>query len=107
MRTKDLKGWLTAAQRGEKKGETAEKEGGGREETREEAENWARVVELVQTDFWDGDLAKEVTWQEVVLISKEKKDYQGIGLVEVVRKVVAAILNRRFTSSIPLISPIP
>ena len=60
MRAEDLNGWLAAARRGEKKGETAEKEGGGREETREEAENWARVVELVQTDFWDGDLAEGV-----------------------------------------------
>ena len=43
-----------------------------------------RVVELVQTDFRDGDLAKEATWQAVVLIPKGKKDHRGIGLVEVV-----------------------
>ena len=59
-----------------------------------------RVVELVQTAFRYGDLAEEATWQAVVLIPKGKKDYQGIGLVEVMWKVVAAILNRRFTSSI-------
>ena len=100
MQAEDLKGWLAAAQIGEKKGEITEKEGGGREDTREEAENWARVVELVQTDFWDGYLAKEATWQAVVLIPKGKKDYRGIGLVEVMWKVVAAILNRRFTYSI-------
>ena len=29
-----------------------------------------------------------------------KRDYRGIGLVEVMQKVVAAILNRRFTASI-------
>ena len=34
------------------------------------------------------------------LIPKGKKDYRGIGLVEVMWKVVAAILNRRFTASI-------
>ena len=56
MRVEDLKGWLVAARRGEK-GETADKEGGGREGKREGAENWARVVELVQTAFRDGDLA--------------------------------------------------
>ena len=33
------------------------------------------------------------TWQAVVLIHKGKKDYLGIGLVEVMWKVVAAILN--------------
>ena len=50
--------------------------------------------------FRYGDLAEEVTWQAVVLIPKGKKYYWGIGLVEVMWKVVAAILNRRFTASI-------
>ena len=36
----------------------------------------------------------------MVLIPKGKKDYRGIGLVEVMWKVVAAILNRRLTASI-------
>ena len=58
------------------------------------------LVEIVQTAFRDGDLAEEATWQAVVLIPKGKKDYRGISLVEVMWKVVAAILNRRFTSSI-------
>ena len=61
---------------------------------------WGRVVELIQTAFWEGELAEETTWQAVVLIPKGKKDYRGIGLVEVMWKVVAVILNRRFTSSI-------
>ena len=39
-------------------------------------------------------------WQSVVLIPKGKKDYRGIGLVEVTWKVVAAILKRRLTASI-------
>ena len=57
-------------------------------------------MELVQTAFRDGDLAEEATWQAVVLIPKGKKDYQGIGLMEVMWKVVAVILNQCFTSSI-------
>ena len=36
----------------------------------------------------------------MVLCLKVKKYYRGIGLVEVVWKVLAEILNRRFTSSI-------
>ena len=76
MRAEDLKGWLVAAQRGEKKGETAEKEGGGRQDTREGAENWERVVELVQTTFWDGVLAEEADWQAVVLLPLGDKDYR-------------------------------
>ena len=43
---------------------------------------------------------EEATWQAVVLIPKGKKDCRGIGLVEVMWKVVADILNRRFTASI-------
>ena len=50
--------------------------------------------------FQEGDLAKESTWQAVVLIPKGEGDYRGIGLVEVMWKVVAVILNGRFTSSI-------
>ena len=45
-------------------------------------------------------MAEEATWQAVVLIPKGKGDYRGIGLVEVMWKVVAVILNRRLTSSI-------
>ena len=58
------------------------------------------MVELIQTAFRDGDLAEEATWQAVVLIPKGKGDYRGIGLVEVMWKLVVVILNRRFTSSI-------
>ena len=101
MRAEDLKGWLAAARRGEKERETATKdEGESRKDDKAGAENWAGVVDLVQTEFWEGDLAEESTWQAVVLIPKGKKDYRGIGLVEVMWKVVAVILNRRFTSSI-------
>ena len=59
-----------------------------------------RVVELVQTSFWDGELAEEATWEAVVLIPKGKGDYRAISLVEVMWKVVAVILNCHFTSSI-------
>ena len=65
-----------------------------------EAANWEIVVDLVQTAFREGGLAEEATWKTVILIPKGKKDYQGIGLVEVMWKVVAAILNRWLTASI-------
>ena len=44
MMADDLKGWLAAARKREKKEETAEKEGEGLQDTREGAENWRRVV---------------------------------------------------------------
>ena len=95
IRAEDLKGWLAAARRGEKEQEARNKDGGDREgeqEAQTEAEgHWGRVVEIIQTAFRDGELAEEVTWQAVVLIPKGKGDYRGIGLVEVMWKVVAAI----------------
>ena len=103
MRAEDLKGWLAAERRGEKERETATKDGGGggeREHRTEDEGHWEKVVELIQTAFRDGELAEEATWQAVVLIPKGQGDYRGIGLVEVMWKVVALILNRRLTSSI-------
>ena len=97
------KGWLVAARRGESRGRPPPRTagGGGERELRTEAEgHWERVVELIQTAFRDGELAEEATWQAVVLFPKGKGEYRGIGLVEVMWKVVAVILNRRLTSSI-------
>ena len=57
-------------------------------------------MELTQTAFREGEMVEEATWQTVVLIPKGKKEYRGIGLVEVTWKVVAAILHRRLTQAI-------
>ena len=65
-----------------------------------EAENWEMVVDLIQTAFREGMLAEEATWQAVVLITKGNKDYWGIGLVELMWKLVADILNLRLMASI-------
>ena len=45
-------------------------------------------------------MAEEATWKTVVLIPKGRKEYRGIGLVEVMWKVEAAILHRRLTTAI-------
>ena len=45
-------------------------------------------------------LFMSILWQAVVLIPKGKGKYQGICLVEVIWKVLAAILNLRITASI-------
>ena len=45
-------------------------------------------------------MAEEATWQTVVLIPKGRKEYRVIGLVEVMWKVVAAILHLQLTTAI-------
>ena len=45
-------------------------------------------------------MTEEATWQAVILIPKGEKCYRGIGLVEVMGKVVVAILNFCLTASI-------
>ena len=68
---------------GQKRGDGG-REGIGEDEAEEEGgELWGKVVEITQTAFWEGKLVEEATWQTVVLIPKGKKEYRGIGLVEV------------------------
>ena len=45
-------------------------------------------------------MAEEATWQTVVFIPKGRKEYRGIGLVEAMWKVVAAILHCRLATAI-------
>ena len=68
----------------------------------EERDNtkWEKVVELVQLEFQDRVVVEEADWQAVVLIPKTGGDYRGIGLVEVIWKAVAVILNRHFITTI-------
>ena len=108
MRAEHLKRWLAATRNAAKDKTTAGEETTEGKESTESAEstesmeaaNWERVVDLVQTAFREGRLVEGVTWQAVVLIPKGEKEYGGIGLVEVVWKVVAAVLNFRLTASI-------
>ena len=64
------------------------------------------VVDLVQLEFRDGFLAEEAAWQAVVLILKSRGYYCSIGLVEVIWKAVAVILNRHFTAAITYHNPL-
>ena len=77
----------------------AEEKGKAKTATEEEGEDlWGKVVELTQTAFRDGNLAEEATWQTVVLIPKGKGEFRGIGLVEVICKLLTLILHRRITT---------
>ena len=57
-------------------------------------------MDLVQIAFREEELVEEEMCQAVVLITKGKKEYRGICLMEVMWKVVAAVLNSHFTASI-------
>ena len=100
IRDEYLKGWLAASKRKKRDTEENGEEKTDHGEGGPTKPHWDRLVEIKQTAFREGDLAEEATWQVVVLIRKGEKDYQGIGLVEVMWKVVVAILNRRLTASI-------
>ena len=58
------------------------------------------VVDMIQMVFQEVVLSEKRDLQAVVLITKVGGDYCGIGLVDVVWKMVAVTLNRRFTASI-------
>ena len=113
-RAEQLKGWLAEARKEEATAAKVtegsevdigkpggdEMEGNRETETKKEMTHWEKVVALVRAAFGEGRLEEEATWKAVVLISKGKGDYRGIGLVEMVWKVVAAILNSRITAYI-------
>ena len=73
------------------------REGGeeGRTQTK-----WEMVVELIRMAYQEEELVEEAAWKTVVPIPKGGGDYRGIGLVEVIWKAVAVIINRRFTAFI-------
>ena len=56
MRAEHLRQWMITATRDNSPG----------------ANNWLKVVSIMQAEFHDGMLAEECTWQTVVLIPKGK-----------------------------------
>ena len=86
MWAEHMKRWLVAVRKTEKDAtmtlgeETTENKGTTSFQTLAEpteAANWEMVVDLIQTEFREGKLVEEATWQAVVLIPKMKKGYRG------------------------------
>ena len=84
VRAEKLKEWLLEATRQENP----------------ERENWNRVVKLVQLCFKERQVPTQLSWSTVVLLPKGGGDYRGIGLLEIVWKVIESIINRRIASKI-------
>jgi exonuclease III len=82
IRGEHLKAWMNAAI-------------GGGDDT-----PWRKLVELVQHGFKTGDLPEAMAWSVMILLPKGDGDYRGIGLVEVIWKLIAAIINERLKESI-------
>ena len=57
-------------------------------------------MSIVRANFGEGLLAEETMWQVLVLIPRGNWAHQGIVIVEVMWKVVTAILNNQLTASI-------
>jgi hypothetical protein len=85
MRADNLKGWL---------------QGIKSEEDLETAPNnkndcWKALVGLVRTVWEEGTIPIQLGWVVTVLISKGGGDYQGIGLLEPLWKVVKRVMDHR------------
>ena len=70
MQADHLKGWLAASNRVKQTAEKVEEKTDGEEEG---GEHWEKLVDLVQTDSWEGGVAEETTWHTMVLIPKGRK----------------------------------
>jgi hypothetical protein len=58
-------------------------------------DNWKLFVELVQAVWTHSIIPRQMLWSIVVLIPKGGGDYQGIGLLEPIWKVLERIMDRR------------
>ena len=57
-------------------------------------------MDIIQLAFEIGELVLDCTWNNVILISKDRGDYRGIGLVGVPWKLFSIIVDRRLAESI-------
>ena len=75
---------------------------GGTREKDPETKKWDKLVSITQVAFRYGYIPETMTWTKILLIKKGGGGYRGIGLVEVIWKFCAWILNSRLLISIVL-----
>ncbi len=66
-----------------------------------EGDNWRLLVCLIQAIWTQGKILQHLTWVIVVLLQKGGGDYRGIGLLELLWKVVERIMDRQL-NTLPL-----
>jgi hypothetical protein len=87
MRAEHLKGWRAEAYPAQ--------EGGV-----ENRVNWAPFVELVQHMYVTGEIPTALSYAVCVLLPKPDGGVQGLGLLEVIWKVIASILTERLNAAV-------
>ena len=92
MRAEHVKAWLRGALEEEDPESQGNFVGHG--------DNWKLFVELVQVVWTQGIIPRQILWSIVivVLIPKGGGDYQGIGLLESIWKVLEKIMDRRLNA---------
>ena len=69
-------------------------------ERREGEHTWPKVVALIQDIFRDGVLPQRMTHRTLVLIPKRPTEVRGVGLVEMMWKILSRIIHKRIMSVI-------
>jgi hypothetical protein len=85
MHAEDIKQWL--------RGITLEEDPEKGPDNVGEGDNWHLLVSLIQAIWTQGEILQQLTWVIVVLLLKGGGDYRGIGLLELLWKVVERILD--------------
>ena len=63
---------------------------------------WEKLVSVTKLAFREGCILTSLAWMTMVITPKGGRDYTGIGLVEVIWKVCAAIMNNRIRTTTTL-----
>ena len=84
IRTDHLKDWLTVATR----------------ENNPDRLRWDMLVRLVQHVFATGEIPTTMTWATIVLLPKSDSGVRGIGLLDVIWKLITATIEHRVSSNV-------
>jgi hypothetical protein len=93
MRAEDIKQWLRGIMLEEDPKKGPNNVG--------EEDNWRLLVGLIQAIWMQGKIPQQLTWVIVVLLPKGGGDYRGIGLLDLLWKMVECIMDRQL-NALPL-----
>ena len=65
-------------------------------------ERWMCLIEIVQQIWRTGDIPQELGWTVLILIKKGTTNTWGIGLLEILCKVVELLIDTRLHTSLHL-----